>query len=116
VGDGAADGTSEGEARVEGEAGKLARLLSLDVLDDGIELGRAGGLCGSRHCEGVVGRRRSERREYVSCLGRRKAESMDSRPDKSCWMMWSFEIENLEQEEGRKREAVAKGKRRENLF
>jgi hypothetical protein len=31
-------------------------------------------------------------------------------------MMWSFEIENLEQEEGRKREAVAKGKRRENLF
>jgi hypothetical protein len=59
VGDGAADGTSEGEARVEAQARKLARLLSLDVLDNGIELSRAGRLCGSRHCDGED---RSERR------------------------------------------------------
>ena len=51
MGDRAADGTGKGEAGVELEAGELARLFSLDVLDNGIELGRAGGLCGRGHCE-----------------------------------------------------------------
>jgi hypothetical protein len=39
VGDGAADGTSEGEARVQGQTLGLGRVSGLDLLDDGINLG-----------------------------------------------------------------------------
>jgi hypothetical protein len=54
VGERAADGTGEGEARVESDARELLGLSGLDVLLDSIELGAAGG--GGRslggHCEG----------------------------------------------------------------
>lgn len=51
MGDGAADSTGKGEARVQSEASELVRLSSLGVLDDGIELGRASGLSVGGHCE-----------------------------------------------------------------
>lgn len=55
VGEGAADGTGEGEARVEGDARELLGLSSLDVLLDSIDLGATsgGGRGLSRHCEGA---------------------------------------------------------------
>ena len=53
MGDGAAKGTSKGEAGVQVNAGELVRLSSLDVLDDGIELGRAGGFRVGGHCDGL---------------------------------------------------------------
>jgi hypothetical protein len=53
VGERAADGTGEGEARVESDTRELLGLSGLDVLLDGVELGAAGG--GGRglggHCE-----------------------------------------------------------------
>lgn len=49
VGDGAADGTGKGEARVESKALELLGLAGLDVLDDGVELLGSGG-----HGDGVV--------------------------------------------------------------
>lgn len=49
MGDGAADSTSESEARVQSET--LGALGGLDVLDDGVDLGRAGRLRRS-HCDG----------------------------------------------------------------
>lgn len=56
VGEGAADGTGEGETGVELDAGELRRLSGLDVLLDGIDLGAAGGGGGSLggHCDGNV--------------------------------------------------------------
>lgn len=42
VGDGAAHGTGEGEARIEGEAGQLLGAGSFDVLLDSVQLGAAG--------------------------------------------------------------------------
>lgn len=51
MGDGAADGTGKGKARVEREAGRGGRLVSLDILDDGIDLGRAGGFRRAGHCD-----------------------------------------------------------------
>ncbi|TKW49736.1 hypothetical protein CTA1_5092 [Colletotrichum tanaceti] len=50
VGDGAADSTGKGESRVEGEAGKLAGGVGSSLLDDGVDLGRAGGGQGGSHC------------------------------------------------------------------
>lgn len=55
VGDGAADSTGEGEAGVEGEAAQLLGLGSLDILDNGVELGRAGGFRVGGHCDLVGG-------------------------------------------------------------
>lgn len=53
MGERAADGTGEGEARVESDTRELLGLSGLDVLLDGIKLGAAGG--GGRglggHCE-----------------------------------------------------------------
>ena len=51
---GTAYGTSNGEARVEVEAGeRLGRGNGLDFLLDGVQLGAAGGCRGGGHCEGV---------------------------------------------------------------
>lgn len=70
--DGAAGSTGEGESRVEGEAGELLGLLSLDGLDDGVDLGRAGGSSAGSHCGrccmGIQTNKRTERR-----LGRARA-------------------------------------------
>lgn len=52
VGDGAAESASEGEAGVQVDAGRVLGLSGLDVLDDGIDLGRAGGLRAGSHCDG----------------------------------------------------------------
>ena len=54
VGEGAADGTCEGEARVEGDTRELLGLSGLDVLLDSVELDAAGGGGRglSRHCDG----------------------------------------------------------------
>lgn len=51
VGDGAADGASKGETGVEGEAAQLLGLGSLDILDNGVELGRAGRFRVGGHCD-----------------------------------------------------------------
>lgn len=51
VGDRAADGTGKGESGVQGHAGELGRLGGLDILDDGIDLGRASGFCVGGHCD-----------------------------------------------------------------
>jgi hypothetical protein len=48
VGDGTADSTGKGESGVEGEARLLLGGLSLDVLDDGVDLGGSGR---GSHCE-----------------------------------------------------------------
>lgn len=50
MGDGAADGTGKGESGVEGEAGELARGGGSSLLDDGVDLGRAGRGNGRGHC------------------------------------------------------------------
>lgn len=42
MGDGTADGTGEGETRVEGEAGQLLRSSSFNLLLDSVELDAAG--------------------------------------------------------------------------
>jgi hypothetical protein len=57
VGEGAADGTSEGEARVEGDTRELLGLSGLDVLLDSVELDAAGGGGRglSRHCDVMGG-------------------------------------------------------------
>ena len=57
MGEGAADGTGEGEARVEGNTRELLRLGGLDVLLDSVKLDAAsgGGRGLSRHCEGCAG-------------------------------------------------------------
>jgi hypothetical protein len=57
VGEGAADGTGEGEARVESDARELLRLSGLDVLLDSVELDAAGGLRRGlgRHCDECTG-------------------------------------------------------------
>ena len=57
VGEGAADGTGEGEARVEGDARELLGLSGLDVLLDSVDLDAAGGGGRglSRHCDGWSG-------------------------------------------------------------
>ena len=54
MGEGAADGTGEGEARVEGDTRELLGLSGLDVLLDSVELDAAGGGGRglSRHCDG----------------------------------------------------------------
>lgn len=53
MGEGAADGTSKGEARVEGDTRELLGLSGLDVLLDSVELDAAGGGGRglSRHCD-----------------------------------------------------------------
>jgi len=51
VGDGTADSTGKGESGVEGEARLLLGGLSLDVLDDGVDLGGSGR---GSHCERFV--------------------------------------------------------------
>lgn len=43
VGDGAADCTSQGESGVEGDTAELLGGVGLCSLEDGIDLGRAGG-------------------------------------------------------------------------
>lgn len=48
---GAADGTGKGESGVEGDTAKLARSGGSGLLDDGIDLGRAGGLRWGAHCD-----------------------------------------------------------------
>lgn len=53
MGDGTADGAGKGESRVESEAGELGGLIGLDLLDDGIDLGRAGRLS-TRHLDGRI--------------------------------------------------------------
>lgn len=57
MGERAADGTGEGEARVEGDAGELLGLSSLDVLLDSVDLDATGGGGRglSRHCDGGAG-------------------------------------------------------------
>jgi hypothetical protein len=60
VGDGATDSTGKGESGVEVKTGRVAGLESLSLLDDGIELGRAGRLSAGSHCEGVVSGRKGE--------------------------------------------------------
>ena len=57
MGEGAADGTGEGEARVEGDTRELLGLSGLDVLLDSVELDAAGGGGRglSRHCDGWSG-------------------------------------------------------------
>lgn len=47
----AADGTGEGESGVELETAELARGAGGSLLDDGIDLGRAGGWCCRGHCD-----------------------------------------------------------------
>jgi hypothetical protein len=59
VGDGTADGTGKGESGVEGEARLLLGGLSLDVLDDGVDLGGSGR---GSHCERCLFRQRTEGR------------------------------------------------------
>ena len=51
MGDGTADSTGKGESGVEGEARLLLGGLSLDVLDDGVDLGGSGR---GSHCERFV--------------------------------------------------------------
>lgn len=78
MGDGTADGAGKGESRVESEAGELGGLIGLDLLDDGIDLGRAGRLS-TRHLDGriekiegrVDGTKREKGRERKRdwCLG-----------------------------------------------
>lgn len=51
VGDGAADSTGQSKAGVQSKAGELTRLVGSNLLDDGIDLGRASGLCVGGHCE-----------------------------------------------------------------
>ncbi len=52
MGDGAADSTGKGEAGVQSKAGELLGLgSSLDILDDGIDLDRAGSLRSGSHCD-----------------------------------------------------------------
>lgn len=48
---GAADGTGKGESGVEGDTAELARGAGSSLLDDGVDLGRAGGLRGGAHCD-----------------------------------------------------------------
>jgi len=55
VGDGTADGTGEGETRVEVEAGQLLR-LGLGLMEC-VELG-GGHLAGVAHLKGIKGSRR----------------------------------------------------------
>ena len=65
VGDGAADGTGKGEARVQGEAGLLLGGGSAGLLDDSVDLGRTG--VDARHDDGVCEEQRQETRaERVS--------------------------------------------------
>lgn len=59
MGDGTADSTGKGESGVESEAGLLLGSLSLDVLDDGVDLGGTGR---GSHCERCVFRQRTEGR------------------------------------------------------
>lgn len=44
MGDRTADGTSEGESGVEGNTAQLAGSVGSGLLDNGVDLGRAGGL------------------------------------------------------------------------
>lgn len=53
VSDGAAESTGKGETGVQIDTGELLGLEGLDVLDDGVDLGRAGGLRAGSHCERV---------------------------------------------------------------
>lgn len=57
MGEGAADGTGEGETRVEGDARELLRLGGLDVLLDSVDLDATGGGGRglSRHCDECAG-------------------------------------------------------------
>lgn len=52
VSDGAADSTSEGESGVKVGTGELLRSVGKGLLDDGVDLGRAGGWVWSRHGDG----------------------------------------------------------------
>lgn len=46
MGDRTADGTCQRESRVEGNSAELLWSAGGDLLDNGIDLGRAGGGCG----------------------------------------------------------------------
>lgn len=54
MGDGTADGSGQGEARVEGGTRELAGLGSLHILDDGVDFCRAGALGAAGHCVRAV--------------------------------------------------------------
>lgn len=69
---GAADGTSEGKSGVEGDTAKLARSGGSGLLDDGIDLGRAGRLRWRAHCDGCGGIKKASTRtteEELSGVG-----------------------------------------------
>lgn len=70
VGDGTADSTGKGESGVESEARLLLGGLSLDVLDDGVDLGGSGR---GSHFEGWLFRRqRTEGRLFGGVKRERK--------------------------------------------
>ena len=80
MGEGAADGTSEGEARVEGDARELLGLSGLDVLLDSVELDAAGG--GGRGLS----------RHYDECAGWSGECGGGKR-----WWWWSWEVDGAKE-------------------
>ena len=57
MGDGAADGTGQGEAGVEVEAGRRAGGVGLGLLDDGVNLGHGGRFVGGLRLRGIKNKR-----------------------------------------------------------